>query len=378
MPIDPSIALQVQGAPDNSGKLMQFAQMQQMGQQRQQQADQQAAALREHKRIKAMTERGTGLFMRYQTLKDNGFSEQAAHAAMQEDWQRDIGGLASLRDDNGQALFSQEELGQFGQEFNAGQLGQILPQLMGADKAMDAYFKTRETKDDRTTEQKNYAASKDDPGFAKFMETNNRSKAPQVNVNTGQMPLTKPNVNDAQKSVVFATEQLGNLDAIAKEYETGFLTYGGKVKNFVDRQTDKIDPTSLSRDDRAALGKQTRFKQQVNRGFNAYRKEITGAAAALAELEQLKQAMLNTDLGPTEFKAAFDSYQSELKRSLRLKRKMLREGINVADEGFGARYDQAFASGTDDDPVARGEELEAGGTADDEIVKTLRAEGYID
>ena len=146
MPLDPSIPLQAAGAPDNSGKLMQFAQMQQMGQQRQQQADQQAAALREHKRVKAMAERGTGLFMRYQTLKDNGFSEQAAHAAMQEDYQRDIGGLASLRDDNGQALFSQEELGQFGQEFNAGQLGQILPQLMGADKAMDAYFKTQELK----------------------------------------------------------------------------------------------------------------------------------------------------------------------------------------------------------------------------------------
>ena len=149
MPLDPSIPLQAAGAPDNSGKLMQFAQMQQMGQQRQQQADQQAAALREHKRVKAMAERGTGLFMRYQTLKDNGFSEQAAHAAMQEDYQRDIGGLASLRDDNGQALFSQEELGQFGQEFNAGQLGQILPQLMGADKALDAHFKAREATDKR-------------------------------------------------------------------------------------------------------------------------------------------------------------------------------------------------------------------------------------
>ena len=145
MPIDPSIPLQAQGAPDNFGKLMQVAQMQQMGQQRQQQADQQSAALREHKRIKAMTERGTGLFMRYQTLKDNGFSEQAAHAAMQEDWQREIGGLASLRGDDGAPLFDQNELGQFGQEFNAGQLGMILPKLIGADKALDAHFKNRDT-----------------------------------------------------------------------------------------------------------------------------------------------------------------------------------------------------------------------------------------
>ena len=375
--LDASIPLQIKPPEDNFGKLMQVAQMQQVGQQRQDQAQQLAAQQREHKRVKAMAEGGSGLVIRYQTLKDNGFSEQAAHAAMQEDWQRAIGGLASLRDDNGAPLFSQDEMRQFGQEFNAGQLGMVLPKLIGADKALDAYFKTRE-RDSKTTDQKNYAASQADPGFGEFLDKSNKSKAPQVNVSTGTMPLTKPNTNEAQKNVMFATEQMGNLDAIAKEYEDGFLTYGGKLKNFVDRQTDKIDPNSLGKEDRAALGKQTRFKQQTNRIFNAYRKEITGAAAALAELEQLKEAMLNTDLGPTEFKAAYQSYRSELKRSLRLKRKMLREGINVADEGFGTKYDQAFSSGGDDDPIARGEELEAANTPDDKILETLRHEGYID
>ena len=140
MPLDPSIPLQAQGAPDNSAKLMQFAQLQQMGQAQQQKQNE----VREHKRISAMADRGAGLFVRYQGLKDQGFSEQAAHAAMQEDFKREIGGLASLRDDNGQALFSQDELGQFGQEFNAGQLGSILPKLMGAKQTMDNYFKTRE------------------------------------------------------------------------------------------------------------------------------------------------------------------------------------------------------------------------------------------
>lgn len=136
MPIDASIPLQAVGAPDNFGKLMQVAQVQQMNQAQQQQR----AQLREAKRIKAMAERGTGLFLRYQTLKENGFSEQAAHAAMQEDWGREIGGLASLRDDNGAPLFDQQELGQFGQEFNAGQLGAVLPKLIGADRALDLHF----------------------------------------------------------------------------------------------------------------------------------------------------------------------------------------------------------------------------------------------
>ena len=139
-PIDPSIPLQAQGAPDNSAKLMQFAQLQQMGQaQRQKQNE-----VREHKRISAMADRGAGLFVRYQGLKDQGFSEQAAHAAMQEDFKREIGGLASLRDDSGAPLYSQDELGQLGQEFNAGRLGSVLPQLMGAKQTLDNYFKTRE------------------------------------------------------------------------------------------------------------------------------------------------------------------------------------------------------------------------------------------
>jgi hypothetical protein len=153
MPIDPSIPLQAQGAPDNSAKLMQVAQVQQMGQAQQQQR----AQLRDAKRIKEMANRGSGLFMRYQSLKDQGFSESAAHAAMQEDWQREIGGLSSVRDENGAALFSQEELGQMGQEFNAGQLGMVLPKLMGADRALDLHFQNQKMKlesDDKAATRK--------------------------------------------------------------------------------------------------------------------------------------------------------------------------------------------------------------------------------
>lgn len=381
MPIDPSIPLQAQGSPDNSGKLMQFAQLQQMGQQRQQQA----AQLREAKRVKEMASRGAGLFMRYQSLKDQGFSEQAAHAAMQEDYQREIGGLASVRDDNGAPLFDQSELGQMGQEFNAGKLGSILPKLMGADKAMDLYFKDRELKakgSEPTSDMKEYAAAQKQ-GFKgtlqEWIVSNKKAGATMVNVNTGNMPLTKPAMNETQKDVISADVQLGNLRQIKKDYQESFLTYGGKLKNFADRTMAKVDPNSLTKEDRALLGKQTQFKQQVNRVFNAYRKEITGAAAALAELEQLKQAMIDVSQSPPEFEAAYESYERELLRTRRLKRKLLREGLKVTDEReFGSAFDQAFTSGADDDPIARGEELEAAGTSDDKIVETLQAEGYIE
>lgn len=385
MPIDASIPLQAAGIPDNSAKLMQFAQLQQMGQQRADQASQLAAQKREAARVKAMAERGTSLFMRYQSLKDQGFSEQAAHAAMQEDYQREIGGLASLKDDKGSPLFDQNELGQFGQEFNAGQLGAVLPKLIGADKAMDAYFKDREFKNkgnEPTSDMKEYKAAQLQ-GFKGTLQdwivSNKKAGATTVNVNTGNMPLTKPVTNDTQKDVISADVQLGNLRQIKKDYQQSFLTYGGKLKNFADRTMAKVDPTSLSKEDRGLLGKQTQFKQQVNRVFNSYRREITGAAASVQELTSLKDAIINTDLSAPEFEAAYDSYERELMRTARLKRKLLREGLSVSDEKeFGAAFDQAFTSGADDDPIARGEELQASGKSDDEIVKTLQDEGYID
>ena len=180
MPIDPSIPLQAQGSPDNFGKLMQVAQVQQMNQAQQQKRNE----LREHKRIKAMADRGTGLFLRYQTLKENGFSEQAAHAAMQEDWGREIGGLGSLRDDDGSALFSQDELGQFGKEFDAGQLGSVLPKLVGAERALELHFKQREmsaSEADKKAAQDNQAAT--------LAETRRHNKAVEGAPKAGQRPV---------------------------------------------------------------------------------------------------------------------------------------------------------------------------------------------
>ena len=180
MPIDASIPLQAQGAPDNTGKLMQFAQLQQVNQAQQQKRNE----MREYKRVKEMSSRGVGLFTRYQNLKEQGFSEQAAHAAMQEDYQREIGGLASIRDDDGQALFSQQELGQFGQEFNAGQLGMILPKLMGAERALDMHFKSREM--DSASADKKAAR---DHQTATLDETRRHNRATEGAPKAGQRPV---------------------------------------------------------------------------------------------------------------------------------------------------------------------------------------------
>ena len=96
----------------------------------------------------------------------------------------------------------------------------------------------------------------------------------------------------------------------------------------------------------------TKFKQNINQIFNAYRKSITGAAASEREMSDLKRSMFNEDQSPVQFEAAFDEFRSELNRSQRLRRKLLREGVTDIKA-----FDDAFIRGDDDDIETRGSEL---------------------
>jgi hypothetical protein len=114
----------------------------------------------------------------------------------------------------------------------------------------------------------------------------------------------------------------------------------------------------------------------IGQQFNAYRKEITGAAAALGELEQLKETFINKDLSYDEFVSALDQYESKQKRALRLSRRILREGVKVGSSKFGDMHDRLWATGADDDIDTRGDELSAQGLSDDQVVQKLQKEGY--
>lgn len=180
---------------------------------------------------------------------------------------------------------------------------------------------------------------------------------------------------EAQQGVVSGTETLDRLDRILSTYDPKFLTYQGQAQAGVAGLMDKAGMSSPEQRD--LIAKRRKFSQNVNREFNAYRKEITGAAAAVSELEALKEAIINMDLSPTEFESALAEYRRGVARSLRLKRRLLREGVNVGDPKFGKRLDSMFFDGSDDDAQARGAELEAKGLNDQQIVESLQREGYL-
>jgi hypothetical protein len=148
-------------------------------------------------------------------------------------------------------------------------------------------------------------------------------------------------VNELQGDVTKNLDTLARLDQLAENYSDEYLTYWGQGKgalqSVLNKAGMKIDPKYLT-------GK-TKFSTGIQQLFNQYRKEITGAAASVQELDRLKQSMINEDMPPIEFRAAYTQFRDMIKRSLSIKQKLLAQGIPLGSKEFGARLDAELLSG---------------------------------
>ena len=87
------------------------------------------------------------------------------------------------------------------------------------------------------------------------------------------------------------------------------------------------DPTGTI----AFNAKRTVAISQIDMLFNRYRKEITGAAAAVTELKDLKKSYLNSDRGPEATKAMLKNLQRIGRQGYETKKQNLRDGLAVGD-----------------------------------------------
>ena len=187
--------------------------------------------------------------------------------------------------------------------------------------------------------------------------------------------LGKSATNQLQTGIIQNHELLDLTDSVRESFQPEFLTYQGQGEGFFTRHAEKLG-MDIGAARKQFLKDRTQFVTKTERLFNAYRKEITGAAAAVQELDRLKKSFLNVDQSPSEFEATLDSYQAELKRTIRLRNKLLREGLDPRTKQGGATLDNLFLTGVDDDVEERGRELEAQGLSENEIMETLLREGY--
>lgn len=197
-----------------------------------------------------------------------------------------------------------------------------------------------------------------------------------VHVNTKEKsPPTKAVMSKMQEGLIRGLSSVRRVSRMGRDFQERFLTLFGRADAWGARIMDLF---SVATDDQKALLRaRTKFIQTMGREFNQYRQDVTGAAAANAEIERLRKDMMNEKQTPTEFLASLEQYREEMLYQIRLKRKVLREGIDVSDKAsYDAIYQDKYLNAVDDNPDARFSELIASGLSRDRAMRALLSEGY--
>lgn len=146
----------------------------------------------------------------------------------------------------------------------------------------------------------------------------------------------------------------------------------------------------------AFLKKRKTMSTSAAQLFNEYRKDITGAAAAIAELNRLEKAFVNEKMGPSEFEAVYTETVEMLTRIRDVRVELLQRGIDPKTPAGGAALDAVLGgadinsvapsganAGTPEapqggkkDPEARFRELLGSGKSEAEAYEELIREGY--
>lgn len=155
-----------------------------------------------------------------------------------------------------------------------------------------------------------------------------------------QGELGKSVKDSIQKQVVEKLDILRDLEELKDFDPRRFLTTAGKVTRFVSEVADRLNlaPEAAQK----FLQDDVNFRQGVEGLFFRLRKEITGAQAAVQELEQLKDSVLSTKLSPTQFEASFTRYQTRIRDAVMLRQRLLQEGLAPGTEEFNSAFDSLF------------------------------------
>jgi hypothetical protein len=141
---------------------------------------------------------------------------------------------------------------------------------------------------------------------------------------------------DLQKDLIDGADNLARLDMIQKAYDDDFLTYWGQGRAAV---MPKIEKLTGWNPDKEFTTKRVEFKNGIEQFFSSFRKQITGAQAAVAELDYLRNIMLNEDVSPSEYEGAFNQLKSLTTRTIGIKQKILAQGIPLTPEKLGELVD---------------------------------------
>lgn len=145
-----------------------------------------------------------------------------------------------------------------------------------------------------------------------------------------------------QKDVIDSEQLVKEIKNIQDGYNPKYFTWKGRaglnaskiaekakgiwgVEDLTDYAAEEL--TGKSPKERAKyLRKATTYLNSVEQFFQKFRKKITGAQAAVQELNQLRSAFLSGDMAPSEFRGALDQISRKANEELQYNKEILRKG----------------------------------------------------
>lgn len=170
-----------------------------------------------------------------------------------------------------------------------------------------------------------------------------------------QGDLGKSVRDSIQKEIVGQLDVKRDLEAIKEFDPREFLSVTGKLRRFGSEVADRFNFSSEATQE--FLQKDVTFRQNTEALFFKIRKEITGAQAAVQELESLKESVLSTKLTPAQFEASRNLYLQRVEDAIALRQQLLRQGLTPGTEDFGAAFDTQFGGGLNQGNVVNFEDL---------------------
>lgn len=125
--------------------------------------------------------------------------------------------------------------------------------------------------------------------------------------------MERPTLARIEKSIVDSQEGLARLTEIQRSFQPGFLTYVGRFENWRLDVQSRINPDSLSAEDKKFLADYTDFTTNAIDNMNRYIRDMTGAQLSEFESDRLRKGIPDPERdGPNVFKAKMDASVRQL------------------------------------------------------------------
>ncbi len=174
----------------------------------------------------------------------------------------------------------------------------------------------------------------------------------------GETPeLQSTTKNNLEKDIINAFDQLSSIERMSENEMLEVFTLKGDVKNawFSFKDYIDMDPLKLSPEEAKYQQQAAAFKNALESNFHIFRKDITGAQAAILELKKLKEDLINKELTKNQYIGLKNEYIKKSKTALRVKQFLLRK-TDLSGNALGAEIDVIYARAkAGDDPTQSNE-----------------------